>query len=84
MGHNRELPACTSDEKRNIHADSALVHLGGVSLVGTDHRSGKGCIDSQDLPFVSLRIVYLMNLDTLRSLVWVAGFAVSVAILAKA
>jgi uncharacterized MAPEG superfamily protein len=29
-------------------------------------------------------IVYLMNLGTLRSLVWAAGFAVSVAILVMA
>ncbi|MBL8431744.1 MAG: MAPEG family protein, partial [Dechloromonas sp.] len=48
----------------------------------------QGRIDTLALLFVAIRIVYvvvyLMNLGTLRSLVWGAGFAVSVAILAMA
>lgn len=55
-------------------------------VLAQQSQADQGRIDTLALAFVAIRIVYvatyLMNLGTLRSLVWTAGLATSIAILA--
>lgn len=61
--------------------------IAAVILAQQAH-ADQGHIDTLALSFVAVRvvyvIVYLMNLGTLRSLVWLVGLAISTAILAMA
>lgn len=61
--------------------------IAAVILAQQAH-ADQGRIDSLALAFIAVRIayvaVYLMNLGTLRTLVWTAGLALSIAILVQA
>jgi uncharacterized MAPEG superfamily protein len=87
--HPREWAARLTGWQQRAHAAEmngfeALPLFIAVVILAQQAHADQGRIDSLAPLSVSLRIVYLMNLGTLRSLVWVAGFAVSVAILAMA
>ena len=91
--HPREWAARLSGWQQRAHAaqmngfEALPLFIAAVVLAQQAHAE-QGRIDTLALLFVAIRIiyvvVYLMNLGTLRSLVWGAGFAVSVAILAMA
>lgn len=91
--HPREWEARLTGWQQRAHAAQANgfealpLFIAAVILAQQAH-ADQGRIDALALWFVTVRIVYviayLMNLGTLRSLVWAAGFAVSVAILAIA
>ena len=91
--HPREWAVRLTGWQQRAHAaqvngfEALPLFIAAVILAQQAH-ADQGRIDSLALLFVALRIVYvivyLMNLGTLRSLVWAAGFAVSVAILAMA
>ena len=59
--------------------------IAGVLLAQMAH-ADQARIDTLALSFIAIRVVYgavyLMNLGTLRTLVWAAGLAVSIALLA--
>ncbi len=91
--HPREWAARLTGWQQRAHAaqmngfEALPLFIAAVVLAQQSHAE-QGRIDALALVFVAIRIiyviVYLMNLGTLRSLVWGAGFAVSVAILAMA
>ena len=69
-------------------AQQALPLFIAAVILAQQAHADQGRIDTLALSFVAVRvvyvIVYLMNLATLRSLVWVVGLAISTAILAMA